>query len=706
MANRATGLDSVVLPHNLLMMLRRCARLIGFVFFFISIAPGLELRFARVGDEDISGNHQVVEAGRQTARPLKVQVLERGRPVAGVPVRFSVLSEPVANSVEPGGRATITDSVVLTDRTGFASTTVRLGSSAGDYRIKAAAGDAELVFSLRGLPRGWYVITAVEMVGGLALFLFGLYYGAKGLRRLAGGRLREAIFSFTRNRYLGLVVGVVVTAIFQSSGAVISLLVSLASSGLVTLGQSLGVILGADIGTTITVQLLSLRIFDYALLIVFVGFILMNWGRRLRDIGQAVFGFGLVFYSLQVVLMAAEPLQSVPQIQQLVADAARAPASAFIFALIFTALVRSSAATIGMLVGLSFAGLVELPAAVPFILGANVGSAVNGVLAAWRGTTEAKRIAAAQVIFKVVIALLGLVFLRPLTGLFFRTGATVTRQIANAHTLINLIAAILFLPFLGVYERLITALFPEGEDRKKGARYLDPGALAAPELALAQVTREILRMAEMVQEMFEEVIEVFRRGDKEGCRRLVVADDQVDRLDEEITGYLARLTQEELNPELFRRARTLFYITDELEHIADIISKNLVGYTRKKINENLSFSEEGISDIRQFHQEVRENLKLAIAVITTGERGLAEELTRRRNWGVARKQELHNRHLVRLSQGWKESLDTSTIHLDLIADLERVNFHLSQIGVAVIGTRFASASDASGPEQTDSGVQD
>ncbi len=666
----------------------------------------LELRFAVIGDEDISGNNQVTEAGAELPKPLTVQVLKGGKPIAGQPVRFSLISEPDENRFYPGKSAQITDTLVFTDRLGFARSRVHLGNGAGDYRIRVVANGQELIFSLRGLKRRWLLLTIVEIVGGLALFLFGMYYGSKGLRRLAGNRLREALFTLTRNRFFSLLVGIVVTVIFQSSTAVISLLISLASSGLITLGQSLGVVLGADIGTTITVQLLSFKIFEYSLFVVFLGFVLMNSLPRVRDIGQAIFGFGLVFYSLKVVLHAAEPLPYVPAIQQVVKVASVNPILALLFALLVTALIRSSAATIGIVVGFSFAGLVELKAAIPFIIGAGIGSALNAIIASWRTTTEARRIAVAQVLFKIITGIVCLPFLDPLTRLFSTTGNTVARQIANAHTLLNIGAALLFIPFLTAYQKLLCFVVPDREQKYLGTRYLNPAALDAPELALAQVNRELLRMAELVQQMFNQSITVFLRGDKTECRQLIAQDDKVDRLEEALTGYLARISQEMLNAEMSKKTLALFYITDELEHIADIVSKNLVNYTRKKINENLAFSESGLEDIKQFHHEVAENFTLALACLTTWDKNLAQQLAQKRAWGVVRKRELHNRHLTRLARGLKESLDTSTIHLDLIADLERANFHLSQIGAAIIGTRFTTAPDEFDSGQTGSGVPD
>jgi phosphate:Na+ symporter len=659
-------------------------RLLTLALLVVSAPAAPVLDFGRLSGEDISGNDQAGEAGLELGRALAVQVTDDGEPAPGVEVRFRVLSEPAANA--RSGAAVLEDTLVTTDRLGFARTRLRLGAAPGEYRVRVLAAGQELIFGATALRRRWYLVTLAELIGGLALFLFGLYYGSKGLRRLAGGRLRQLLFSLTSNRVLGALVGVVVTVVFQSSGATTVLLVGMASAGILGLGQALGVILGADIGTTVTVQVLAFRLFDYALVIAAAGFILMNAHRRLRDAGQAVFGFGLVFFSLKVVLGATEPLNHVPQVTGTLASLAASPWLGVLFALVFTALVRSSAATIGIVVGLSFSGLVDLNAAIPFILGANIGTSFAAVLASWRAGVEARRIAVGHVLFKVIIVGLCLPFLPWLARLVAATAGDVPRQVANAHTLINLAALALFLPLLTPYRKLLERLVRPRPGESFGPRYLAAGAVDSPELAVAQATREVLRMADRVQRMYHRALAVFLERDKVGRREVMATDDQVDRLEADIIGFLARISQEELSESLSRKTAALYHVTDHLEHIADVVSKSLMAHARKRIEEGLAFSDEGLEEIRRFHAEVGDNLQAAIACVTTWDQALARRLVACKDWGNARQHELQNRHLERLGQGLKQTLDTSSVHLDFIADLERVNFHCSRIGAAVAGS--------------------
>ncbi len=660
-------------------------RLVAGLLLVGSVFAGPVLGPAVLADQDISGTGQAGETGLRLGRPFAVQVTQGGKPVAGATVRFEVLTEPLDNR-NPGRQAEVSDSIVRTDQFGMARTWLRLGATPGEYRVMASVAGRQLVLGATALRRGWYFVTIIELSGGLALFLFGLYYGSKGLRRMAGNRLRELLFSLTSRPLLGVLVGIVVTVVFQSSSATTVLLMGMASAGILALGQALVVILGADIGTTVTVQLLAFRVFDYALVVAVIGFVLMNSARRLKNVGQAVFGFGLVFYSLSVVINASEPLRHVPAVTDAVVRLGAVPWLSLVLAMVFTGLVRSSAATIGVVVGLSFTGLVDLRAALPFILGANIGSSFSALLGSWRGGLEERRIGIGHLLFKVIVVAVCLPLLPLLSRLVAATAHDLPRQIANAHTLVNVFAAALFLPLLGPFQRLLERLVKPRKGERFGPRYLDTSSLEAPELACAQATREVLRMADRVSRMYDAALGVFVSRDKEGRRELVATDDQVDRLEEEITGFLARISQEELSERVSRRVVALLYITDELEHIADITSKNLMTYARKRIEQGLAFSAEGLEEIERFHGEVGENLKNAVACVATWDTELAARVVEKKDWGVVRQRELHRRHFERLGRGLKETMDTSTVHLDFISDLERINFHCCQIAASVGGT--------------------
>ncbi len=639
-----------------------------------------------IGNENISGDRQVSEALKQLSKPLIIQVLnDRGEPIANQSVKFSVIAEPTENYYSLK-RAQLSDTIVKTDKSGYAKVYLTLGGSAGEYRVIAKTNGLTEIFYITALSQRWYLSVIFGLLGGLCFFLFGMYYGSKGLRRLAGGGLREIVFNLTKNRILGVFVGMLITIIFQSSTATSVLLISFVNTGLIALMQALAVILGADIGTTFTAQILAFKLYDYALFIIIVGFILMHSYRKIKDVGQAIFGFGLVFFAIKIVFEASLPLKYFPSFTQTIRSFGNYPILGVILSMIFTFLVHSSAATIGIAVGLSFSGLIELRSAIPIILGANLGTSFSPLIASFKTGIEARRVALGHTIFKFITVIVLIPLIDTLSNFISTSSALLPRQIANAHTFINVFATLIFLPFLKIYEKFLKKIIPESKKDKLIIQplYLDDTILDAPSMALAQAQREVLHMGDIVLDMFVKSISVFVNNDKELRKIVAQEDDQVDKLEKDITAYLTKLSTSELLPELSKRNIALFYIIDDLEHIGDICSKSLMTYAKKKIDYNLMFSEQGLNEIRDFHQEIVNNFKKALAALSTWDKNLAQEVADCREIGNIRLQILHNAHLERLKSGLKESIDTSTIHLDYIADLERINFHCAKIGFAIL----------------------
>lgn len=639
-----------------------------------------------IGREDLSGDKQAGEILSNLPKPLMVQVLTaKNVPIANKVVTFSILSEPSENYFIQK-HAQLSSENVKTDNSGYAKVNLKLGGTTGEYRIIAQVDNAIYIFSITALQKHWYLQVIFGLVGGLCFFLFGLYYGSKGLRRLVGGGLREIVFNLTRHRILGVSIGMVITMIFQSSTATSVLLISFASTGLIGLSQAMAVILGADIGTTFTAQILAFKLYDYALFIIIAGFLLINTYKKIKDFGQAIFGFGLVFFAIKLVFEASTPLKYFPGFTETIVSFRNYPVLGILISMLFTFLVHSSAATIGIAVGLSFSGLIGLKAAIPIILGANLGTSFSPLLASLKTSIEARRVAIGHTIFKLLTVIVLLPYINVLTNLVSQTTEFLPRQIANAHTLINLFATIIFLPFLTPYEKLLRKIIPErlADKTKITPLYLDETVLDAPAMALAQAHREVLHMGDIVLDMFGKSITVFLNNDKDGRKTVAIADDQVDNLEKNITVYLTKISSSEIPSVLTKRNIALLYIIDDLEHIGDIISKSLMSYTKKKIDHGLLFSEKGLAEIITFHQQVYDTLRKSLAALSTWDINLAYEVTTQREFGNIRLQELHNTHIQRLQAGLKESIDTSTIHLDMLADIERINFHCAKIGFAIV----------------------
>jgi phosphate:Na+ symporter len=523
----------------------------------------------------------------------------------------------------------------------------------------------------------------VAVFGGMALLLYGIRLSGEALQRAAGGRLKTLLTVMSRTRWLSVVSGAAITAIIQSSAATTLMLIGFVSAGLMTFRQTLGIILGADIGTTFTVQLIAFRVTDYAPVLVGFGFLVTFVASRrvLKDVGQAVLGLGLMFLGLKLILDDVGVLQSSPLARQIVAAVADNPFMAVLSGAVLSALVASSAAIIGLALALSVAGLLPLAGAVPVVLGANVGTCVTALFAAAGATAEAKRVALAHIAFKV----LGVALVLPVMGGFteFVAGTAVdpARQIANAHTFFNIGMALLFLPFTSFAARAIEALVPDDEvgENPFKTRYLDERSLDQPSLALGQATREALRMADVVQGMLRDVVPAMRADNPEIIEDVERRDDQADFLEREIKLFLARLGREAMGPDLSRKEIALITVIGNLENIGDIIDKNLMELARKRLYQGRRFSEAGWAEILEFHGLVSKNLERAIAAFASNDRALAQEVLDQRPVMRQREREMRDSHLNRLRSGLTESLETSEIHLDVLTNLKRISSHVSAL---------------------------
>lgn len=543
------------------------------------------------------------------------------------------------------------------------------------------------------------------IAGGLALFLYGMRLIGRGLEKAAGGRLRGYLASMTRNRWRSLLFGMVSTLLVQSSSASTVLLVSFVGAGLVTVGQCLGATLGAAVGSTVTVQLIAFRISHYALLLVALGFVLSTGGGgRRRTAGGVILGFGLIFFGLQVMSDAMAPLKDMPAVAGFFAGAAHDPVPAFLLATAFTAVAQASAATIGIVLGLAFQGIVSLPSALPFVLGANVGTATTAILASLGSNVDGKRIAWAHAAFRAGGAIVFLPLLGPFAALVERIPGDLPRQIANAHTLLNVSTALLFLPFIAPAERILRWVLPDpapkpGEE-PFGPKSLDRRFYEQPSMAISSAVREVLRMGELVIEMLKDVKQSLRMDDVRLRHSIRERDDHVDILDEEITRYLSDLSREMLSREQSRQVVDILFITKDLEHIADIISKGLVtGLLRKKQTHHLHFSDEGFMQILDFHDGVQECVELAVAAVATWNRELAAEVLERKKQLSVRERRFQIDHLERLRAGNPETRATTTVHIDAINDLKRIVTHTARIAYAVLGRVHDTP-----PEEEDSGT--
>jgi phosphate:Na+ symporter len=528
------------------------------------------------------------------------------------------------------------------------------------------------------------------LLGGTALLLYGVRLVGEGLQRAAGTRLRHVLSTLTGDRFRALLVGAGVTAVLQSSSATTVMLVGFASAGLLTLRQTIGVILGADIGTTVTVQLLAFNLLGFAPLVVFLGWLVYTaFGGTVKYIGQAILGFGFLFLGMSLIADGTAPLKQSALFGDLFQALVGQPLLLLLLAAVFSALVRSSAATIGIALSFATSGLMNLDGAMPIIFGANVGTAATALIAAVGANAEARRVAAAHAIFKVVGVLIFLPLSVAFADLVRQTTDDPARQIANAHSLFNLVVALLFLPFTRIAADVFTRIIPDTGRTELGAMYLNPNVLDTPAVALGQAVREVLRMGDAVLQSLRDTIVVFERDDDQLMKEVIRRDDLIDRLEEDIKQYLVKLGEHALTEEQSERESALLFTVVNLEEIGDVIEKELMELAEKKIRGHYRFSPQGWKEIADLHAMVIENLELAISAVATQDRSIADKVVRHKSNINLMERRLRGSHMQRLRDGLRETIDTSSIHLDVLAGLKRVNSLVAGIGYAVLGQHDA-----------------
>jgi phosphate:Na+ symporter len=480
------------------------------------------------------------------------------------------------------------------------------------------------------------------LVGGLALFLLGLDQLTKALRSAAGDRLRRLMSRMSRNPLRAAAGGAVSTAVLQSSSVTTVLVVGFVSAGLLTLPQAAGVIIGANLGSTLTAQVIAFDVARVSLVMVGVGFAVRALGRPrwLVDSGAVLLGLGLIYFGMGVMTGAVSPLRDQPLFEDLLASGSHV-AVALAAGLVFTALVQSSAATIGVVIVLASQGLLALPAAIAVTLGANIGTCVTAGLAAVGRQRIAVRAAVVHVVFNVLGVLLWLGFIDQLAALVVwlspsaeglegaaRLAAETPRQVANAHTVFNLVNTVVFIGLTRPLAKLAELLVPvrAGEVEAREPRYLDDDALATPSVALELARLEIVRLAERVGAMVDAIVPVVLSGSARELRAVAEMDHDVDRLHRLIVTYLAKIGREDLAQAQSEQMLQLLSVANYLEQVGDVVETNLVALGLRRIDEGFEPSLATRRVVAGFHAIVRDRFKAVVHALAQDDPRLALEV--------------------------------------------------------------------------------
>jgi len=646
-------------------------------------------------ESNYSGDNQTQTAGLKTDKPIRVQVIDnKNKPVKDLLIQFKKVHSPKSTSFN------ILDTLVYSDSMGIAKTNLILGSEEGLYEISTTLSDYPesnfLIFKVFARKANWVFLLIAGLIGGLGLFLLGMNMMSDGMQNTAGDRMRSILSQITNNRFVAIGVGTFVTMIIQSSSATTVMLVSFVHSKLMKFKNTIGVILGAGIGTTITAQLIAFKLTDYSLLMIGIGFLLNSFTKSvfIRNIGKTILGFGILFFGMHIMSESMFPLRSfAPFIDSIVK--LENPILGILVGILFTALIQSSSAFIGIMIILSTQGLLSLEASIPLIFGSNIGTAITAILASIKTDREAKQVALALTLVKVIGVLLFIFWIPQFADLVknispkstlpegdFNTLAnTVPRQIANAHTVFNIVLTCLILPFTNAFAKLIEKILPLRVIEKPSLKttYLDYGMVKNSSLALSLAKKETIRMGMLVQNMTGDIIIPFLIKKTEVISDIKQKEIEVNFLQDQINDYILKITRENLNEERVNESFQLLYTVKEFEQIADIVSSVMINKAERWSRKDFEFSEEGKNEIVEYHTKTQKQLSRALEVFKDVNlekaKAMKEKYRRYRNMEI----EMEKQHFERLTDEIVETISSSKTHIELITMLRAINGHATNI---------------------------
>ncbi|MFR2564662.1 MAG: Na/Pi cotransporter family protein [Anaerovoracaceae bacterium] len=540
----------------------------------------------------------------------------------------------------------------------------------------------------------------ITMLGGLALFIYGMNLMSDGLQKSAGERMKNILALLTRNPVLGVLAGALCTAVLQSSSATTVMVIGFVSAGLMSLRQAISIILGANIGTTITAQLIAFSIGDYAWAFVAVGFVMYFFLKKkefLSYLGQTIFAFGVLFVGINIMGGAMKPLAGSPVFIDLMTQVHDIPVLGVLLGTLMTVVVQSSSATIAVLQNLaSTAGpdgvtsIIGLTGALPILFGDNIGTTITAVLASIGGSLAAKRTAAAHVVFNITGTFIFIWFI-PYYAKFIQfispDGAeidVISRQIANAHSCFNIFNTILFIPIIGILVKVVTKIVPgkELERMPSDPIFLDHNVLDRPFAAIHLATKEIIRLAEMTFTMIRDAQKAFVGGDREAADKVKQTEENVNVLQEHIVNYLAGMfTADTITEEQSAKVSGLLHIAADIEHIGDHC-KNISEFADEKIKNSYDFSEEAYGEICGCFDLAKKMTAKSIEAMEECSHEIAGDVRIMEKEMNRTESELRLHHMKRISDG-KCSPEFTVIYTDVVHNIEKIGDYCNNIAEAV-----------------------
>lgn len=530
----------------------------------------------------------------------------------------------------------------------------------------------------------------LTLLGGLGLFLFGMSFMSQGLQKAAGGKLRAILEAMTKNKIVAVLFGALFTAVIQSSGATTVMVVSFVNTGIMTLAQSIGIIFGANIGTTITSQLVAFNLTGVAPFILFVGAVLLMFGRNpmQKKVGEVILGFGALFMGISMMKDSMSGLREYPMVLKVLGGLDN-PILGILLGTLITVIVQSSSVTVSILLLMASQSLITLPVCFYVILGCNIGSCTPAVLASLDAKKEAKRAASIHVMFNVfgmviigILLAFGMSWFEPfILGI---SGSNVGRCVANADTFFKIFQTLIFLPLSKQFMELSRRMIP-GDDKESGGyhvMYIGKQNNFSPSTAVIETVQEIKRMGIMARDNLNMAMEAFFDGSQEKIDSVYEVEKQIDFLSKEITDYLVKINQLQLPVTDAKRIGGLFHAVIDIERIGDH-AENIADFAVKKREENLEFTKKGTKEILEMHQNTTMILEKAMVMFTTMDISKMQEIMVLEDAIDLMERELQQNHVRRMAKG-KCSPMSGIIFTDLVTGLERVADHATNIAFSIL----------------------
>lgn len=543
------------------------------------------------------------------------------------------------------------------------------------------------------------VAVVLHLAGGIALLTWGLHMVESGLMRAFGASLRRVMARSLGNRFNAFCAGLAITGALQSSTATGMIASSFAARGLMGSVTGLAVMLGANVGSTLIVQAFSLDLSWMSPACLMTGLVLFERGKasRLRDVGRASIGLGLMLLALTLLISTVQPAETAPALRTVLGALSGEPALNAVLACMLTWAAHSSIPVVLFVMSLAKLHTVPLDIAIALVLGANVGSALNPYFEAAKGDDRSRRrLPAGNLLLRGGVCVVLVTLCSPLARLLDGLPGDASRAIADFHTGLNIAIAIVFIGLLDPVARLLERMMPApaAPGDTGSPRYLDESALPTPTLALACAAREVIRMSEIVETMLCESVPVLLANDRRAVTHVASRDDAVDVLHDAIKRYVTQVTREPLTEEDRRWASEIMTAVINLEHIGDIIEKNLLEIAQKKIKMQLSFSAEGTEELLMLHRSVTGSFHRAQALLVSGRQQTAAQLIADKQALRRLERSARERHLERLREGQPDSLASSSLHLDVLRDLVRIQSHICALAYPLLEREKAAGTTA------------